>query len=85
VYALLSGLNAATVWIIALAAVELLNKAITDKLTRILVFLTAAAGMLYNALSYFQSLCLPPAALLSHTATADSTGQFELQNSPSPG
>ncbi|KAH7201456.1 chromate transporter-domain-containing protein [Fusarium oxysporum] len=56
VYALLSGLNAATVGIIALAAVELSNKAITDKLTRILVFLTAAAGMLYNALWYFPVL-----------------------------
>ncbi|KAH6883485.1 chromate transporter-domain-containing protein [Thelonectria olida] len=56
VYALLSGLNAATVGIIALAAVELSNKAITDKLTRILVFLAAAAGMLYNALWYFPVL-----------------------------
>ncbi|UKZ49665.1 hypothetical protein TrVGV298_003913 [Trichoderma virens] len=56
VYALLSGLNAATVGIIALAAVELSNKAITDKLTRILVFLTGTAGMLYNALWYFPVL-----------------------------
>jgi chromate transport protein ChrA len=56
VYALLSGLNAATVGIIALAAVELSDKAITDRLTRILVFLTAAAGMLYNALWYFPLL-----------------------------
>ncbi|PNP50916.1 hypothetical protein THARTR1_08537 [Trichoderma harzianum] len=56
VYALLSGLNAATVGIIALAAVELSNKAITDKLTRILVFLTGSAGMLYNALWYFPVL-----------------------------
>jgi chromate transport protein ChrA len=37
VYALLSGLNSATVGIIALAAVQLSNKAITDTLTRILV------------------------------------------------
>ncbi|KAH0525240.1 hypothetical protein TsFJ059_007631 [Trichoderma semiorbis] len=56
VYALLSGLNAATVGIIALAAVELSNQAITDKLTRILVFLTGSAGMLYNALWYFPVL-----------------------------
>ncbi|CAI6099900.1 unnamed protein product [Clonostachys chloroleuca] len=56
VYALLSGLNAATVGIIALAAVELSNKAITDKLSRIIVFLTAASGMLYNALWYFPVL-----------------------------
>jgi chromate transport protein ChrA len=38
VYALLSGLNAATVGIIALAAVQLAKKAITDKLSRVLVF-----------------------------------------------
>ncbi|KAL0938314.1 chromate transporter [Colletotrichum truncatum] len=56
VYALLSGLNAATVGIIALAAVELSQKAITDKLTRTLVFLAAAAGMMYNALWYFPVL-----------------------------
>ncbi|KAH7369427.1 chromate transport protein ChrA [Plectosphaerella cucumerina] len=56
VYALLSGLNAATVGVIALAAVELSQKAITDPLTRILVFLAASAGMLYNALWYFPVL-----------------------------
>ncbi|KAL6907009.1 chromate transporter domain-containing protein [Trichoderma evansii] len=56
VYALLSGLNAATVGIIAQAAVELSNKTITDKLTRIIVFLAAAAGLLYNALWYFPTL-----------------------------
>lgn len=55
-YALLSGLNAATVGIIVLAAVELSEKAITDKLTRIIIFATAAAGMLYNALWYFPVL-----------------------------
>lgn len=58
VYALLSGLNAATVGIIALAAVELSNKAITDQVTRILVFLAATAGMLYNALWYFPVLMI---------------------------
>lgn len=56
VYALLTGLNAATVGIIALAAVQLSQKAITDKLTRILVFLGATAGMLYNSLWYFPVL-----------------------------
>jgi chromate transport protein ChrA len=56
VYALLSGLNASTVGIIALAAVQLSEKAITDKITRILVFLSAAAGLLYNALWYFPLL-----------------------------
>ncbi|KAL8718841.1 MAG: hypothetical protein Q9225_004067, partial [Loekoesia sp. 1 TL-2023] len=53
VYALLSGLNAATVGIIALAAVNLAGRAITDKLTRILVFLGGAMGMLYTALWYY--------------------------------
>ncbi|KAK0636049.1 chromate transporter-domain-containing protein [Bombardia bombarda] len=56
VYALLSGLNAATVGVIALAAVELAHKAITDKLTRIIVFGTGTAGLLYNALWYFPLL-----------------------------
>jgi chromate transport protein ChrA len=56
VYALLSGLNASTVGIIALAAVQLSQKAITDKLTRILVFLGGSAGMLYNALWYYPVL-----------------------------
>lgn len=53
VYALLSGLNSATVGIIALAAYQLSQKAITDTLSRILVFLGATAGMLYNTLWYF--------------------------------
>ncbi|KAH8600982.1 chromate transporter-domain-containing protein [Bisporella sp. PMI_857] len=56
VYALLSGLNAATVGIIALAAVQLAQKAITDDISRILVFLGAAAGLMYNALWYFPLL-----------------------------
>lgn len=56
VYPLLSGLNAATVGIIALAAVQLSQKAITDKISRILVFFGATAGMLYNALWYFPVL-----------------------------
>ncbi|EGU76101.1 hypothetical protein FOXB_13398 [Fusarium oxysporum f. sp. conglutinans Fo5176] len=56
VYALLSGLNAATVGIIALAAVELSDKAITDQPTRLVLSITAAAGMLYNALWYFPAL-----------------------------
>lgn len=56
VYALLCGLNSATVGIIALAAVQLGRRAITDKLSRALVFLGATAGMLYNALWYFPML-----------------------------
>ncbi|KAF2482237.1 chromate transporter-domain-containing protein [Neohortaea acidophila] len=55
-YALLSGLNSATVGIIALAAVQLSHKAITDTITRILVFLGAICGMLYNALWFFPVL-----------------------------
>ncbi len=53
VYALLSGLNAATVGIIALAAVNLAGRAVTDRLTRLLVFLGGALGMLYTALWYY--------------------------------
>ena len=56
VYALLSGLNSATVGIVALAAVQLSGKAITDRLTRALVFLGGTAGMLYNTLWYFPVL-----------------------------
>ncbi|KAL8348947.1 hypothetical protein RB601_002156 [Gaeumannomyces tritici] len=56
VYALLSGLNSATVGIIALAAIELAQKAVTDKLTRLIVSVTGAAGLLYNALWYFPAL-----------------------------
>ncbi|KKY20009.1 putative chromate transport protein [Phaeomoniella chlamydospora] len=56
VYALLSGLNAATVGIIALAAVQLAQKAITDKVSRALVFLDGVTGMLYTALWFFPVL-----------------------------
>lgn len=56
VYALLSGLNSATVGIIALAAVELSDKAVTDKLTRLVVAVSGAAGLLYNSLWYFPVL-----------------------------
>lgn len=58
VYALLSGLNASTVGIIALAAVRLSESAITDELSRIVVFISAAAGLLYNALWYFPLLMI---------------------------
>ncbi|KAL8688699.1 MAG: hypothetical protein Q9218_005457 [Villophora microphyllina] len=56
VYALLSGLNAATVGVIALAAVNLASRAITDKVTRILVYLGGGLGMLYTALWYYPVL-----------------------------
>lgn len=56
VYALLSGMNASTVGIIALAAVQLAEKAIQDRVTRILVIFGACAGLCYNALWYFPVL-----------------------------
>ncbi|KAK6352103.1 hypothetical protein TWF730_008934 [Orbilia blumenaviensis] len=56
VYPLLSGLNASTVGIIALAAVQLAEKAIIDRLTRVLVIAGACAGLCYNALWYFPLL-----------------------------
>lgn len=56
VYALLSGMNASTVGIIALAAVQLSEKAIQDRLTRILVIFGACAGLCYNALWFFPVL-----------------------------
>ncbi|EMC98099.1 hypothetical protein BAUCODRAFT_129851 [Baudoinia panamericana UAMH 10762] len=59
VYALLTGLNAATVGIIALAAVQLAEKAITDRLTRLIVVFGGCAGILYTALWYFPVLLFP--------------------------
>ncbi|KAF1841795.1 uncharacterized protein K460DRAFT_379797 [Cucurbitaria berberidis CBS 394.84] len=56
VYALLSGMNASTVGIIALAAVQLAEKAIQDRITRLLVIFGACAGICYNALWYFPVL-----------------------------
>lgn len=58
VYALLSGLNSATVGIIALAAVQLAEKAITDKVSRLLVVFGACAGLCYTALWYFPVLII---------------------------
>ena len=49
-YALLSGLNAGAVGLIAFAGVKLGERAISDKITRALVFMGAAGGMLYTAL-----------------------------------
>jgi len=57
-YALLSGLNAATVGIIALAAIQLSQSAVTDKVTRALAFISGAAGIMHNALWYFPVLML---------------------------
>ncbi|KAI4956220.1 hypothetical protein J4E91_000431 [Alternaria rosae] len=56
VYALLSGLNASTVGIVALAAVQLAEKAIKDRVTRILVIFGACAGLCYNAIWFFPVL-----------------------------
>lgn len=53
VYGMLSGLNASTVGIIALAAVQLASRAIADAMTRVLVIFGACAGLCYSALWYF--------------------------------
>lgn len=58
VYALLSGLNAATVGIVAVSAVQLAEKAICDKISRILIIFGACAGLCYNTLWYFPVLML---------------------------
>ena len=55
-YAFLSGLNASTVGIIAVAAVQLAEKCIKDPLSRLLVIFGACAGLCYSALWYFPIL-----------------------------
>ncbi|KAK5651671.1 hypothetical protein OQA88_11737 [Cercophora sp. LCS_1] len=55
-YAFLSGLNAGVVGVIALATTELSGKAVTDDVTRLIVFSTASAGMLYKAIWFFPAL-----------------------------
>jgi chromate transport protein ChrA len=47
--ALLTGLNAATVGLIALAAFNLSKSTITDKITRFVLFASAAFGICYHA------------------------------------
>lgn len=56
IYALLSSLNSAIVGIIALAAIQLAERSINDRLTRVLVIFGACAGLCYNALWYFPLL-----------------------------
>jgi chromate transport protein ChrA len=53
VYALLSGLNSATVGLIALAAVQLSERQITNQMTRLLVCVTACVGLLYRGMPKF--------------------------------
>ena len=48
VYALLSGLNAATVGLIALAAVQLSERAIKNKMDRFVISTTGCVGILYQ-------------------------------------
>jgi chromate transport protein ChrA len=48
VYALLSGLNAATVGLIAVAAVQLSERAITNKMERLIIAATGCVGILYQ-------------------------------------
>lgn len=50
VYAFLSGFNASTVGIVAVAAVQLAEKCIKDPLSRILVICGACADLCYSAL-----------------------------------
>lgn len=49
VFALFSGLNAAAVGLIALAAYNLSNKVITDRITRLEVFISAAFATCFDA------------------------------------
>lgn len=49
VLALLTGLNAAAVGLIALAAVQLANAAISDRVTLVLLWLSASLGVCYHA------------------------------------
>ncbi|KAG8810221.1 hypothetical protein FRC18_004192 [Serendipita sp. 400] len=56
VYGLITGLNAATVGLIAQAGVQLSRKAITDGLSRSILIISACAGLCYSALWYFPVL-----------------------------
>lgn len=58
IYAFLSGLNASTVGVVAEAAVQLSEKCIKDRVSRILVLLGACAGLCYSALWYFPLLVM---------------------------
>ena len=63
VYALLSGLNAATVGLIAPAGLQLSTQTITDGFSRTILIGTACAGLLYTALWYFPVLMIIGALL----------------------
>jgi chromate transport protein ChrA len=65
VYTLLFGLNASIVGIIALAAVQLAEKAIIENITRVFVVYRACAGLCYTALWYFPTLTIILAPVLS--------------------
>ena len=66
VYALLSGLNAATVGIIALAGVRLAMRAISDRITRFWVYLGGFMGMLYSSLWSVPLLQVSELGLIRH-------------------
>jgi chromate transport protein ChrA len=53
VYALLSGLNGATVSLIALAGVQLAERAINSKMTLLLVGGTACLALLYRGILFY--------------------------------
>lgn len=56
VYALITGLNCATVGLIALAGMQLSIRTITDRLSRALLIFSACAGLCYTALWWFPFL-----------------------------
>ncbi|KAK9457073.1 chromate transporter-domain-containing protein [Dipodascopsis uninucleata] len=58
VYSLLSGLNSAIVGVILLAAIDVSKRAVTDKLSYLLIFLGGAFGIMYTALWYFPVLMI---------------------------
>lgn len=63
VYALLTGLNAATVGMICYAGVQLAKEAIRDRMTRLLVIMGACAGMCYISMWWFPVLMVVGGAL----------------------
>ncbi|KAK0653126.1 chromate transporter-domain-containing protein [Cercophora newfieldiana] len=83
----LSGLNAAVVGVIALAATQLSSQAITDDLTRMILFFTASAGILHTAVWYFPLLLVASglASLLhdlGHSTTRLENGIIPETNPP---
>jgi chromate transport protein ChrA len=51
VYALLSGLNSATIGLIALAGLQLAKRAVSGNMTRVIVCAVGSIAMLYRCIS----------------------------------